>query len=75
MATSSKRRKVSREALQHVLHTGGISIQGLEVLLRKISEGCDADIFDATRKESTHNVALQLRKQRTTCSAGDVEQF
>ena len=46
-----KRRKVSSSAIQHLLHTGGISILGLSALLKKIKEADEdvASVLDATR--------------------------
>ena len=50
-----KRRKVSSSAIQHLLHTGGISILGLTALLKKIKEADEdvASVLDATRVHMT----------------------
>ena len=48
-----KRQKVSNTAMQHLLHTGGISILGLTALLKKIKEedGDGASVLDANRAD------------------------
>ena len=48
-----KRRKVSSKSMQHLLHTGGISILGLATLLKKLKEddGDAASLLDARRSD------------------------